>query len=160
MTISSNAPTSSPPAPIHAAAPTGEASEPEKEPQEQQRHPCGTRVRSVHPLPSASRRRVDLGGRESRCRSLPPRTRGSPPPPHFSLASDGSFWSRDSISDTDQHLPRHGDHTHLPRPQLSKKRGIAIVATRRDSGPAPRSLLPPCLHPRQITPETLRHPRT
>ena len=54
-------------------------------------------------------------------------------------------------------LPRHSNHTHLPRPKLSKKRGIAIVSAWWDSGPAPCSLPPTCLRPQQITPETLRH---
>ena len=56
--IPSNAPTSSPLAPSHAAAPAGEASEPEREPIEQQHRPGGNRVRSAGPRPSASSGRV------------------------------------------------------------------------------------------------------
>ena len=49
---------SSPPAPRHAATPAGEASESEKELQEQGRCPGGTWVRSARPCPSASSGRV------------------------------------------------------------------------------------------------------
>ena len=49
---------SSPPEPIHAAVLAGEASEPEKEPQEQERRPDGTRVCSVLPRTRPSSGRV------------------------------------------------------------------------------------------------------
>ena len=69
--IHSNAPTSSPLAPIHAAAPAGEASDPEREPNEQQYRPGGTRVRSACPRPSASRGRATRSqARASSARTL------------------------------------------------------------------------------------------
>ena len=57
-TIPSDAPTSSPPAPIHADAPAGGASEPERESNEQQFFPGGTMVRNARPFPSAPSGRV------------------------------------------------------------------------------------------------------
>ena len=58
VTFLSNSPTSCPLEPSHAAAPAGGASEPEREPNEQQYFPGGTRRRSARPRPSASRGRV------------------------------------------------------------------------------------------------------
>ena len=56
--ILSIAHTFSPPAPSHAAAPAGEASETQMGPHNTLRFPSGTRVRSACPSPSASSRRV------------------------------------------------------------------------------------------------------
>ena len=56
--IPSNAHTSSPPVPSHAAAPTGQDSETKKGPQNIIHCPSGTRVRSAHLSPSAASRRV------------------------------------------------------------------------------------------------------
>ena len=53
-------------------------------------------------------------------------------------------------------FPQRRPHTPTPTPTIQKRR-ITIKTARRDSGPTPHSLLPPCLRPRQITLDTLRH---
>ena len=147
--IPSNAPTSSPPAPSHAAAPAGEASETEKVPQEKLSCPSGTRVRSARPYPSASSGRITRSqagtisirtpvaknpiaapGRRAPDRSHHLHTSHSPPTDHSGAATESTTKNWASAAAQQQRPP-------TLTPNLTRDRDI-----NRTEGPGANTAVP------------------